>query len=145
MGGLEHILFATSRDRQYMLALWRPLQGAWEPNDRVSLDDRQKEHLRWWLRYISATGGASAIRAVTETLEERVGSATGGVMTVTSDAYSEKGGQGLGVYMHGLYGWYDIPRHLQGLHITTLEFRACWLSRHAAQLWRPQEAAPSCT
>ena len=64
------------------------------------------------------------MRAVTETLEQRVEEATQGVLTVTSDAYSEPRGQGLGVYMHGLYAWYDVPRHLQGLHITTLEFLA---------------------
>ena len=39
---------------------------------------------------------------MTETLEQRVSEATQGVLTVTSDAYSEPEGQGLGVYMHGL-------------------------------------------
>ena len=29
MGSLEHILFATSRDRTQMLGLWRPLRGDW--------------------------------------------------------------------------------------------------------------------
>ena len=124
MGSLEHILFATNRDRLQMLGLWRPLRGAWEPNNRVRLDDTQKEQMRWWLSFIAGAGGVSAVRAVTETLEQRVEEATHGVLTVTSDAYSEPGGQGLGVYMHGLYAWYDVPRHLQGLHITVLEFLA---------------------
>ena len=124
MGSLEHIVFATNRDRAQMFGLWRPLQGAWEPNNQVRLDVGQKEQLRWWMKFIAGVGGVSALRAVTETLEQRVEEATQGVLTVTSDAYSEPGGQGLGVYMHGLYAWYDVPRHLQGLHITTLEFLA---------------------
>ena len=80
--------------------------------------------MRWWMGFVAGVGGVSAGRAVTETLEQRVREATQGVLTATSDAYSEPGGQGLGVYMHGLYTWYDVPRHLQGLHITALEFLA---------------------
>ena len=118
MGSLEHILFATSRDRAQMLGLWRPLRGNWEPNNKVRLDDAQKELMRWWMGFVAGVGGVSAGRAVTETLEQRASEATQGVLTVTSDAYSEPEGQGLGVYMHGLYTWYDIPKHLQGLHIT---------------------------
>ena len=124
MGSLEHILFATSRDRAQMLGLWRPLRGEWEPNNRVRLDDAQKQLMRWWMGFVAGVGGVSAGRAVTETLEQRVREATQGVLTATSDAYSEPGGQGMGVYMHGLYTWYDVPRHLQGLHITALEFLA---------------------
>jgi hypothetical protein len=123
MGSLEHILFATNRDRQLMLGLWRPLRGSWEPNDRVRLSPDQKERLRGWMSFVVGVGGVSALRAVAETLEQRVGGAAQ-VFTVTSDAYSESGGQGLGVYMHGLYAWYDVPKHLQGLHITALEFLA---------------------
>ena len=37
MGSLEHIVFATNRDRSAMLGLWRPLAGSWEPNNRVPL------------------------------------------------------------------------------------------------------------
>ena len=128
MGGLEHILFATNRDRQYMISLWRPLQGEWEPNNEVRLDPTQKTQMEWWLHYIAGVGGVSAIRAISETLEERVERTRSGVMTVTSDAYSEPGLQGLGFYMHGLYSWYDVPRHLQGLHITALEFLAGMLA-----------------
>jgi hypothetical protein len=124
MGSLEHILFATNRDRAQMLGLWGPLRGEWEPNNKVRLDDAQKQLMRWWMGFIAGVGGVSAGRAVTETLEQRVREATQGVLTVTSDAYSEPGGQGLGVYMHGLYTWYDVPKHLQGLHITALEFLA---------------------
>ena len=105
MGSLEHIVFATNRDRSAMLGLWRPLAGSWEPNNRVRLGQAQKKQIRWWMSFVAGVGGVSAMRAVTETLEQRVEEATQGVLTVTSDAYSDVRGQGLGVYMHGLYIW----------------------------------------
>ena len=105
MGSLEHIVFATNRDRSAMLGLWRPLAGSWEPNNMVRLSQAQKEQTRWWMSFVAGVGGVSAMRAVTETLEQRVEEATQGVLTVTSDAYSDETRKGLGVYMHGLYIW----------------------------------------
>ena len=46
MGSLEHIVFATNRDRSAMLGLWRPLAGSWEPNNRVRPSQAQKEQVR---------------------------------------------------------------------------------------------------
>ena len=125
MGSLEHIAFATNWDRSAVLGLWRPLSGSWEPNSRVRLTEAQKGQLRWWTSFVVGVGGVSAMRAVTETLRQRVKEATQGVLTVTSDAYSDVDGQGLGVYMHGLYTWYDVPKHLQGLQCWSSS-RDCW-------------------
>ena len=42
MGSLEHILFATSRDRAQMLGLWRPLRGEWSRTIKYDWMTRRK-------------------------------------------------------------------------------------------------------
>ena len=64
----------------------------------------------------------SAIRACSENVEQRALEVGRVVYTATSDAYAEEGAEVLGFYMHGMWGFFDIPEHLRGLPISTLEF-----------------------
>ena len=66
----------------------------------------------------------SAVRAVSETVEQRALAAGRVVYTATSDAYAEEGAEGLGFYMHGMWSFFDAPERLRGLPISTLEFLA---------------------
>jgi len=126
MGLLSHIRYATGRDNRFMFSLWRPLKGYTEPNNLFSPDDEQKAKLLWWAKYVVTVGGTAAIRAVKETVEERVLNSNLEVFTLTTDAHtSEEDGAGLGLYFHGSWSYFEVPAESLGLPISTLEYVAC--------------------
>ena len=126
LGALEHVLYVSGRDRQYMMSLWRPFKGYREidPNNFLKPSAEQSAKLRDWLKFVLSIGGVSAVRAVSETVEQRALAAGRVVYTATSDAYAEEGAEGLGFYMHGMWSFFDVPERLRGLPISTLEFLA---------------------